>query len=182
LRIFTGSISPGGVRTAAEVADGIFPLFMDPDDFTPYDVPLREGFAKAGGGKGLADFGIAPFVMVVPGDDVNVCRIPVKQFLALYVGGMGAREKNFYKEYVTRIGYGDAAQQIQDLFLDGKKKEAVMAVPDALVDAISLVGPRERIRERLGAWKAAAERGHITTLLASGTTPEALRMLAEEVL
>ena len=182
LRIFTGSISTGGIRTAAEVADGIFPLFMNPDDFSPYDAPLREGFAKAGGGKGLADFGIAPFVMVIPGADLNACRMPVKQFLALYVGGMGARDKNFYKEYVTRIGYGDAAQQIQDLFLGGKKMEAVMAVPDALVDAISLVGPRARIKERLGAWKAAAERGHVTTLLASGASPEALRLLAEEAL
>ena len=95
---------------------------------------------------------------------------------------MGARDKNFYKDYVARLGFEDAATRIQHLFLDGKRAEAAAAVPDALVDGIALVGPAGRIADRLGAWKEAAARNHVSSLLASDATPEVVRLLAENVL
>jgi alkanesulfonate monooxygenase SsuD/methylene tetrahydromethanopterin reductase-like flavin-dependent oxidoreductase (luciferase family) len=98
--------------------------------------------------------------------------------LALYVGGMGARSKNFYNDYARRLGYEEEAARIQDLFLDGKRAEAAAAVPDRLVDEIALVGPRERIAERLEAWKASP----VTDMLIGGGQPEALELLAESVL
>jgi hypothetical protein len=98
--------------------------------------------------------------------------------LALYIGGMGARGKNFYNDYAVRLGYPGEAKRIQDLYLDGKKMEAMAAVPDRLVDEIALVGPAARIRERLAAWKDSP----VTDLLVGGAQPEALRLLAEEVL
>ena len=182
MKIYTASITPAGVRTAAEIADGFFPIYMDPERFDVFEPALNEGFAKAGGGKGLADFDVAPFVNVVVGDDLDACRAPVKAQLALYVGGMGARGKNFYNDLAKRLGYEDAAIRIQDLFLDGKRAEAVAAVPDDLVDAVSLVGPADRIRDRLGAWKDAARNGHITSLMARRADAVGVRLLAEEVL
>ena len=98
--------------------------------------------------------------------------------LALYIGGMGARDKNFYNDYAKRLGYEEAAARIQDLFLDGKKAEAMAAVPDELVDEVSLVGPKERIAERVEAWKGSP----VTSMLLGAGQPEALRLLAELVL
>lgn len=182
LRIYSGTFTPAGVRTAAEICDGMFPVFMNPDRFDLFEAALNDGFSKAGGGKGLDTFEIAPFVPVRMGDDLDACRLPVKQHLALYVGGMGARGKNFYNDYASHLGYEEAAIRIQDLFLDGKQKQAVAAVPDALVDDLALVGPRERIADRLAAWKQAGAKGHIGTLITSGASIEAVRALAEEVL
>ncbi len=182
LKIYTAAISPGGVRTAGEVADGFFPFYMMPERFEVFEGDLNDGFAKAGGEKGLADFDVAPFVRVVVGDDVEACRRPIKENLALYIGGMGARDKNFYNDFTKRLGFVDDAVKIQDLFLGGKRAEAIAAVPDALVDATSLIGPRERIREQLAAWKAASDKGHVDSLMLSGATPEALRIVAEEAL
>jgi len=116
------------------------------------------------------------------GDDLDECRLPIKQHLALYIGGMGARGKNFYNAYACRLGYEDEARTVQDLFLDGKHKDAVAAVPDQLVDDISLIGPRERILDRLEAWKDAGQKRYVTTLVANEAGPEALRLLAEEIL
>jgi F420-dependent oxidoreductase-like protein len=178
LEIFTASISPNGVTCSAEVADGLMPVWMSPERFDYFEPHLKKGFEKAGGGKSLADFKIAPFVTCVLGDDVEKCRMPVKGMLALYIGGMGARSKNFYNDYATRLGYEKDAKRIQDLYLDGKKMEATAAVPDALVDEIALVGPRERIVERLQAWKASP----VTDMLIGGGQPEALEVLAEAVL
>ena len=182
LKIFTGAFTPAGVRTAAELADGFFPVFMNPDRFDLFAGPIEEGFAKAGGAKTLADFAIAPFVPIHPGEDLEACRAEVKRHMALYVGGMGARRKNFYNDYAKLLGYEDAAVKIQDLFLDGKHREAAAAVPDQLVDDIALVGPPARIRDRLGAWKEAAAKGHVHTLIAKEPSIEALRLLAEAVL
>ena len=107
----------------------------------------------------------------------------VKQHLALYVGGMGARSKNFYNDYAVRLGYPEAAAaEVQDLFLGGKRREAAAAIPDSFVDDIALVGPRERIRERLSIWKNAAAKGHVSTLIANRSDARALRVLAEEAL
>ena len=182
LKIYTGTIAPAGVRTSAEVADGMFPFCMDPERFDLFEGPLQEGFAKAGGPKSLESYDILPFVPVRLGDDVAQCRIPVKQQLALYIGGMGARDKNFYNAYAKRLGFEEAALKIQDLFLAGKRAEAAEAVPDELVDGVALVGPAARIRKRLEVWKDAAAIRPVDTLLASGATPEALRVLAEAVL
>jgi F420-dependent oxidoreductase-like protein len=178
LPIYTASIGPAGVACSAEVADGLIPVWMNPERFDLFEDALEKGFAKAGGGKSLADFAIAPFVTVVMGDDLARCRMPVKGMLALYIGGMGARGKNFYNDYAVRLGYPDEARRIQDLYLDGKKGEAMAAVPDRLVDEVALVGPAARIRERLSAWKDSP----VTDMLVGGAQPEALRLLAEQVL
>ena len=182
MKIYTASIAPAGMRCSAEVADGVFPVWMNPERFDVFEQPLKDGFSKAGGGKGLDDFEIAPFVTVVMGDDVEKCRMPVKGMLALYIGGMGARDKNFYNDYCKRLGYEEAAAKIQDLYLDGNKGEAMAAVPDQLVDEIALVGPKERIIDRLGAWKEAGAKRHVGSLLAASGQREALQLLAENVL
>ena len=183
LQIYTASISPNGMRCAGEVADGVFPVWMNPERYDLFEESLEQGFATAGGGKSLDDFEIAPFCTVVMGDDLEKCRMPVKAQLALYVGGMGARDKNFYNDYVKRAGYEEAAVRIQDLYLDGKKGEAIAAVPDQLVDEVALVGSADRIRDRLEAWKEAGRKRHVGSLLAGivGDT-SAARVLAEAVL
>jgi F420-dependent oxidoreductase-like protein len=178
IEIYTAAISPNGVATSAEVADGLIPVWMDPERFDVLLPSLEKGFKKAGGGKSLDTFDVAPFVSVVMGDDVDRCRQAVKPMLALYIGGMGAREKNFYNDLARRLGYEEAARKIQDLYLAGKKAEAMAAVPDKLVDAVSLCGPRARIAERLERWRASPCR---TLLLGSGQR-EAIRAVAELVL
>ena len=182
LPIYTASISPNGMRCAGEVADGVIPVWMNPERFDLFEKPLQDGFDAAAGAKSLADFDVAPFVTVVLGEDIEACRMPVKGMLSLYVGGMGARGKNFYNDYACRLGYEEAATKIQDLYLDGKKGEAMAAVPDALVDDVALVGPRERIVDRLQAWKEAGEKRHVGSLLVAGASPEAMQLLAEQVL
>jgi len=181
--IYTASISPNGLRCAGEVADGVFPMMADPEKMdTTYLPYIEEGLAKAGGGKSLKSFAILPAVSVVVSDDLEQARGPIKGHLALYIGGMGARDKNFYNDLATRLGFEEAAKKIQDLFLDGKKLEAMAAVPDELVDAVHLVGPKERIRERLQAWKAAGEKGWIDTMIIGASQPEAYELVAEEML
>ena len=182
LKIYTASISPAGMKCAGEVSDGVFPVWMNPERYDLFEGSLNEGFAKAGGGKGLDQFAICPFVTTILGDDLEQCRMPVKQNMALYIGGMGARDKNFYNDYAKRLGYEEAAVEIQDLFLAGKKSEAAAAVPDALVDDVALVGPEDRIRDRLQAWKEAGAKRQVDTLLMGGGQPRALEIIAEELL
>lgn len=153
MEILTAAIGPSGVACSAEVADGLIPVWMNPERFDLFGPALEEGFAAASGPKGLDRFRIAPFVICVVNDDLEVARMPVKHMLALYIGGMGAKGKNFYTDYAKRMGYEEAAEMIQDLYLAGDKAAAVAAVPDALADEVSLVGPADRIRERLSAWK-----------------------------
>ena len=181
LQIYTASISPAGMECAGEVADGVFPVWMNPERFDVFEESLEKGFAKAGGGKSLADFEVAPFVTCIMSDDIEQCRAPIKANMALYIGGMGARGKNFYNDYAKRLGYEEAAVTIQDLYLDGKKAEAAAAVPDALVDDVALVGPEARIRDRLQIWKEAGRKGHVGSMLIGGGGP-ALSVLAEELL
>ncbi|HVN63692.1 MAG TPA: LLM class F420-dependent oxidoreductase, partial [Candidatus Binataceae bacterium] len=152
MKIYTASISPKGIELAAEIADAVIPSWMNPERWDVFDGPVKAGFAKAGGKKSLDNFEVAPFVTCVMGSDLARCRDAIKPGMALYIGGMGARSKNFYNDYVKRLGYEEAATKIQDLYLAGKKAEAVAAVPDKLIDEVSLVGPRERIAERLQAW------------------------------
>ncbi len=180
LKIYTGTFSPAGIRLAAEIADGFFPVWMSPSRFDLFSESLEAGFANAGRGRGSGSFEIAPFVPIRVGNDLEDCRAPIKEHLALYVGGMGSRKRNFYNNYVKRLGYEDAAQKIQTAFLDGRRRDAVAEVPDELVDEIALVGPRERIAERLQLWQEAAKRQEISILLLGGATQEALRIVAEE--
>jgi alkanesulfonate monooxygenase SsuD/methylene tetrahydromethanopterin reductase-like flavin-dependent oxidoreductase (luciferase family) len=183
LPIYVASISPGGLRCAAEVADGVFPMMVDPERFDRAYLPyLEQGFAKAGGGKSLADFAVVASASVIVSDDVEKARNALKPGMALYIGGMGARDKNFYNDLTKRLGFEEAAARIQDLYLDGKKAEATAAVPDALVDAVHLVGPKARIRERLALWKEAGRKGWIHTLNVGSPQPEALELAAQELL
>jgi len=182
LPIFTASIGPAGVRTSAQVADGLIPVWMNPERFDLFEQPLKDGFAKAGGGKGLDNFEVAPFITMIVNEDLDASRMPVKGMLALYIGGMGARGKNFYNDYAKRMGYEEAAVKIQDLYLAGSKAEAMAAVPDELVDSIALVGPKERVRERLQVWKEAGKKRHVAAMLLAGGSPEALQLAAEELL
>ena len=132
--IYTASFSPAGLRTAGEVADGTLPIYMSPEQTSLITDPLEEGMAKSTTGKTLADFDVAPYVRVAMGDDLQACRDKIKPELALYIGGMGAREKNFYNDYAKRLGYADAAVQIQDDFLGGRRKDASRAGDGVIID------------------------------------------------
>src|SRR5438067_7283842 len=165
MKIYTAAITPASIRNSAEIADGMFPIFMNPERFELFQPHLEAGFAKTGGAKSLANFDICPFVPVSMHHDLEQARLPVKQHLALYIGGMGAREKNFYNDYAKRLGYADAAGRIQDAFLAGRRKEAVAAVPDQLVDEVALVGSADRIRARLAVWKHAAANRQVDTII-----------------
>jgi F420-dependent oxidoreductase-like protein len=181
LKIYTAAISPAGLQTAGEIADGVQPIFMSPEQTSLVSEHVLAGMAAAGG-KSLADFDVAPFVRVAMGSDLAACRDRIRPEMALYIGGMGARSKNFYNDLVKRMGYEEAAGKIQDAFLAGRRQEAAAAVPDGLIDETALVGPPERIKDRLQAWKASAKDHSIGTLLLGGASREALRVVAEAVL
>ena len=180
--IYTASITPAGLRCAGEVADGVFPVWMDPNKYSVLGDAIEQGFEKAGNSKGLKDFDVAPFVTVAMNDDLDAAFDALRPWLALYIGGMGAKNKNFYHEYATRLGYGDAADRIQDLYLSGNKSEAEALVPNELLDEVSLVGPRERVIERLGPWKEAGKRGEVGSMLLGVQDPVVLELLANEML
>jgi F420-dependent oxidoreductase-like protein len=182
LKIYTAAIAPAGLRTSGEVADGTLPFFMSPEQADAIVGPVREGIAKVGHGKTLADFDLAPYVRVAIGDDLAACRDAIRPNLALYIGGMGARSKNFYNDLAKRMGYEAAAAAIQDHYLAGRRKEAGAAVPDTLIDETSLVGPKERVRERLQAWQAIAKDHQVGSLVLAGADVAALRTVAETVL
>jgi F420-dependent oxidoreductase-like protein len=165
--IFLAAIGPKNVALAAEIADGWLPIFVVPEWF---DDVFGASIASAPDA-----FEIAATVTVLVGDDVAALRDALKPHIALYVGGMGAKGKNFYNALVRRYGWEAEAERIQDLYLGGKKREAIAAVPDELVDAVALVGPKERIAERLDAWRATP----VTTLIVGSPQPDAIRVLAE---
>src|SRR3954447_20019042 len=173
LPIYLAAIGPKNVALAGEIADGWLPTFFSPQRMGMYREWLDEGLARSG--RDAASFDIAPMVPVFVGEDEQQCRDLVKPFLALYIGGMGARGRNFYNSLAQRYGYEEAAATIQDLYLDGRKGEAAAAVPDDLVDEVSLVGPPERIGERIKRWREAGA----TTLIATTLQIDALRALAE---
>ena len=179
LRIYTASITPAGLRTSGEIADGNLPIFMSPEKAGAIVKPVIEGRARAGKSADLADFDNAPFVRVSIGDDIERCRDALRPGLALYIGGMGAREANFYNDLIKRFGYEAAAADIQNLFLAGKRDEAAAAVPDALIDEISLVGPADRVRDRLQAWRELAKKNWIGSLVLLGADIAAMRLIAE---
>ena len=172
--VYLAAIGPKNVALAAEIADGWLPIFFSPERFAETHRPmLEEGFARRGGRPD--DWDLAAHVPVVVADDVAAARDFLRPLLALYVGGMGAKGKNFYTRLAGRYGYADAAATIQDLYLAGKKTEASAAVPDALVDEVALVGDRARIADRLAAFRDCG----VGTLILQARQPEALRLLAD---
>ena len=179
LPIYIAAIGPKNVQLSAEIADGWLPIFFSPARYdTTYKAAVDAGFALAGKGKSLETFDIAPSVGVAMGADLDACYKAIKPSLALYIGGMGARGKNFYHDLACRYGYEEAANAIQEFYLTGKKAEAIAAVPDALVDEVALCGPRSRIKERLSLWADSP----ITTLNIMTRDATTLRALAEMVL
>ena len=155
---------------------------MDPNKYSVLGEHLETGFAKAGNGKSLADFDVAPFVMVMLNDDLIAAYDALRPWLALYIGGMGAKGRNFYTDYATRLGYGDVAARLQDLYLSGKKAEAEALVPNELLDEVALIGSADRIKERLAPWKEAGKRGEVGTMLLSVQDPVILELMAKELL
>ena len=182
LKIYTASITPAGLRTAGEIADGNLPIMMSPEKAEAIVGPTLEGRAKAGKSAALADFDNAPFIRVAIGPDIAECRDRLRPNLALYIGGMGARGANFYNDLAKRVGYEAAAVEIQNLYLDGKRREAAAAVPDKLIDEISLVGPPDRVRDRLKAWQDIAKKNWVGSLVLSGVDIAGLRLIAEAAL
>jgi len=164
--IFLGAEGPKNVALAAEIADGWVPLYYSPYRPEVYEEQLRA--AKPG-------FEIAVNVSVFVADEVATALWPIKAALGFYIGGMGAKSKNFHTELMARMGYEEEAHHIQDLFFEGKRDEAILAVPDAFADEISLVGPKERIAERLEVWRDTP----VTTLLLGGSDEATMRVMAD---
>ncbi|HYZ92196.1 MAG TPA: LLM class F420-dependent oxidoreductase [Actinomycetota bacterium] len=162
--IYLGAEGPRNVKMATEIADGWLPIF-----YSPYRNDMYKGITFPKG------FEVAcPVTMMVTHDVEGGLRL-IKMSLSFYIGGMGAKDRNFHLDVVSRMGFEDDARKVQDLFMDGKRDEAVKAVPDALADEISLVGPRERIRDRLAAW----EESPVTTLLVGARDPDTIKLLPE---
>ncbi len=177
--IYLAAIGPKNVTLAAEIADGWLPVFYSPEHAPGVFGPsLAEGFARSGEPGKAEGFDVVATVSVALDDDVDAARAQVKPFLALYIGGMGARGRNFYHDLACRYGYEAEADRVQELYLEGRKEEAIAAVPDALVDEVALVGPAAAIRDRLEAWREAG----VTTLALATMDPVALRVVAEAVL
>ena len=172
--IYLAAIGPKNVELAAEVADGWLPIFFAPERYDAVFKPhVDAGLAKAG--KTSEQFDIAPTVSVVINDNLDIAYNMLRPMLALYVGGMGARGKNFYYDLAVRYGFEGAAAEIQDLYLSGDKGAAMARVPAELIDAVALVGPRERVRERLALW----HNSPVTTLNMTVFDVETLRTMVE---
>ncbi|WP_371580685.1 LLM class F420-dependent oxidoreductase [Streptomyces sp. NBC_01314] len=166
LPVLLGAEGPKNIAQTARIADGWLPLYWSPTRTDVYEASLTEV---------PDDFLIAPMARAKVCDDVTEGLLPVKAMLGFYIGGMGHAKRNFHADLMARMGYAEEARHIQRLFLDGRREEAVLAVPDAFADEISLVGPRERIAERLELWR----KGPVTDLLVLAPDPHTLRVLAE---
>jgi F420-dependent oxidoreductase-like protein len=172
--IYLAAIGPKNVELAAEIADGWLPIFFSPEKYeTIFGPHVTAGLARAG--KTIDQFDIAPTVSVVMEENLSVAYNMLRPMLALYIGGMGAKGKNFYNDLAARYGYEEAATRVQELYLSGRQGEAMMAIPEALIDEVALVGPRERIKERLSLWR----RSPITTLNVTVFNQETLQALTE---
>ena len=177
LPIFLGAEGPKNVAMAAEIADGWLPIFLSPKLDEHYRDCLAEGFARPGARRSWDDFEIPNMIQMVVNDDVEAAADLVRMSLGFYIGGMGAREVNFHANLFARMGYAEEVEKIQDLFLAGRKDEAIKSVPLALVEDVALVGPIDKIREEFDAkWRKVA----MTTMLVSGA-PDHLRQVADLV-
>ena len=174
--IFLGAEGPKNVALAAEIGDGWLPMFFSPkaDDF--YRKALDEGFSRPGARHTIDDFEVACVVPVVPGDDVEACADLLRPNLALYIGGMGARDRNFHKDVFERLGYAAECEKIQEAYLAGRKAEAAAAVPTSMVEDVYLVGPPAKIKDDVARWRETC----VTTLLVAGPGP-LLHQIAELV-
>jgi alkanesulfonate monooxygenase SsuD/methylene tetrahydromethanopterin reductase-like flavin-dependent oxidoreductase (luciferase family) len=177
--IYLAAIGPKNLELAGEIADGWQPVFFAPEHAADHLAAVAAGRARAG--KDLTGFDVSATVPISVGDDPRACADPIRPYSALYIGGMGSREQNFYNALATRMGYGDAAATVQDLYLDRRYDDAAAAVPFEFIDGTALLGPVERIAERLQAY---AEAGVTTLSLAPyGTTTaqcvEVLRVAAQ---
>ncbi len=153
--IYIAAIGPKNTTLAAEISDGWLPTLFSPEHVGEFRPLLEEGFARAGNGKGFDDFDIVPTVTAMVSDDRESARDAMRHYVALYVGGMGSRKQNFYNALVQRYGYEDAAREVQDLYLEGRKDEAAAALPGELIDTLCLVGPKDFVRERLAVYRDA---------------------------
>jgi F420-dependent oxidoreductase-like protein len=174
--IMLGAEGPKNVAMAAEIADGWLPIFFSPKSDGFYRAALEEGFARDGTRHSWDDFEIASTVPVIIGDDVEGCADFLKPMMALYIGGMGARDVNFHFDVFARMGHEEACHKIQDAYLDGRKADAITAVPTSLVEDVALIGPKDKVLDELEAWKATC----LTTMMVSGP-PELLTQIAELV-
>ncbi len=174
--IYLAAIGPNNVRLTAEIADGWLPIFYSPERAGEIYAPmLAQGFERSGEPEKMKRFDVAASVFAAVTEDLDRARLQVKPMLALYIGGMGAKGKNFYNDLARRYGYEADAARIQQLYLAGKKLEATTAVPDELVDEVSLIGTPEQIADRLDVWKQSG----VTTLILNSTDPTTLRTIAE---
>jgi F420-dependent oxidoreductase-like protein len=153
--IFLAAIGPKNTALAAEIADGWIPTLFSPEHVSEFRPRLEEGFARAGDGKGFEAFEIVPMVNVFVSDDIDSARDAMRPYVALYVGGMGSRKQNFYNSLVQRYGFEAAAEQVQDLYLEGRRDEAMAALPGELIDTVTLCGPPDAVRERLSVFRDA---------------------------
>ena len=177
--IYLAAIGPKNVELTAEIADGWLPIFWSPERAPEaYADPLERGFAAADEEGKAEHFDIVPTVNVVVDDDLEAARAQLRPQLALYIGGMGAKGRNFYNDLTVRYGFEEAASRVQDLYLAGEKDAAAAAVPDALIDEVALIGPKERIAERLERWTAS----RVSTIAVAAMDPAAYEVMAELVL
>ena len=161
--IYLAAEGPKNVALSAEICDGWLPLFFAPKDNDFYKNALQNGF-DAAGRHGWGDFEVACTVTVIPGEDVEACADFLRPMIALYAGGMGAKGQNFHYDVFARMGFEAECEKIQDLYLEGNKKDAIAAVPTSMVEAISLLGPPEKIKDELAMW----EESVVDTMLISG--------------
>jgi F420-dependent oxidoreductase-like protein len=164
--VYLASVGPKNLELTGEIADGWLAIFFSPEHAAQSLDAVRAGRRTAGRGSAddpLAGFDVVPTVPVVIDDDVERAAMPVRPYAALYVGGMGSRQQNFYNALAVRMGYEREAREVQDLFLDRRHRDAAMAVPLSFIEQTSLIGPRDRVRDRLAAY---AEAG-VTTLSVS---------------
>ena len=169
--IYLAAIGPRNVALAGEIADGWLPFLYSPEHEDVHTQCLVEGAGRTG--RSLDDLEVVATVMAAVGDDIDVCRDQLRPFFALYVGGMGAKGRNFYRDVVARYGFEDVVDEIQDRYLAGHKAEAAAAVPDALVDELALVGPLDRVVDRLAAWKES----RVDTLVVGTGDPDVVEAL-----
>jgi F420-dependent oxidoreductase-like protein len=174
--IYLAAIGPKNTALAAEIAEGWLPTLFAPEHLDAFRPSLEEGAAR--GGRSPGDLDITPQTTLAIYDDVEHARDFMRPYLALYIGGMGARDKNFYSQLVTRYGYGDAAAEIQDLYLAGKQGDAMAKIPDDLIDKVALTGPKERVKERLEVYREAGV-GTLLVTPAAANQEDRLRMMRD---
>ncbi len=170
--IYLAAEGPKNVALSAEIGDGWLPLFFSPQDDAFYRAALQEGF-DAGGRRSWNDFEVHAVVPVVPNPDVDAAADMIRPMLALYIGGMGSKDRNFHKDVFVRMGFEAECETIQDHYLAGRKADAIAAIPTRMVEAMSLIGSPDKIRDEMAQW----EESVVTTMIVQGPPP-LLEMIA----